>query len=134
MRDKKLDQLVAQMENYLECWKQYSHFVSLARAKKFTAEDEQQFLDVKAVLIQELEIIYAAIDCSSPSKEDVHNLLSNSPSLRYMGEGSDPSFRSMETAWHKIFVGFQAILGQLKVKQREMEGKSMFSSLFGKKK
>ena len=47
MHNKKLDQLIVQLENYLECWKQFNYFVTLARSKKFTAEDENQFLEVK---------------------------------------------------------------------------------------
>ena len=43
------------------------------------------------------------------------------------------SLRGLENQWHKIFLGWQGILGQLKVKQKELEGKSFFGSLFGKK-
>ena len=39
MRKKELEQLVLQMENYLECWKQFNHFINLARAKNFSTED-----------------------------------------------------------------------------------------------
>ena len=35
MRNKKLDRVIQQMENYLECWKQFNQFVILARGKKF---------------------------------------------------------------------------------------------------
>jgi len=51
MQNKKLDQLVTQLENYLECWKLLNHFIALARGKKFTAEDENQFLEVKAIVV-----------------------------------------------------------------------------------
>ena len=55
MAVKKLDQLVDQVENYVECWKQFNRFVTLARSKKFNPEDETQFLETKSILIQELE-------------------------------------------------------------------------------
>jgi len=32
--NKKVEQLIAQMENYLECWKQFNQFISLARCKE----------------------------------------------------------------------------------------------------
>jgi len=35
MSNKKMDSLIQQMENYLECWKQFNYFVNLARTKKF---------------------------------------------------------------------------------------------------
>jgi len=134
MHDKKLDQLIMQLENYLECWKQFNYFLTLARGKKFSPEDENQFLEVKSVIIQELELILAAVECSSPSKEDVHNLIASSPSIRYLSEGNEGALRGVENHWHKVYVGWQSILGQLKVKQRDLENKSKFGAFFGKKK
>jgi hypothetical protein len=121
MHNKKLDQLIVQLENYLECWKQFNYFVNLARSKKFTPEDENQFLEVKSIIVQELELITAAIECSSPSREDVHALVGLAPSIRYLSDSNDGNLRGLENHWHKVYVGFQAILGQLKVKQRQAE-------------
>ena len=73
---KKMDQLTAQMENYLECWKQFNHYVNHARGKQFSAEDESQFLEIKSVLVQELEIILASIEINSPTKDEIHTLYS----------------------------------------------------------
>ena len=134
MRNKDLDQLVVQLENYLECLKQFNYFVNLSRGKKFGPEDENQFLEVKSIIVQELELISAAMECSSPTREEVHSLISSAPSLRYVAESNEGNLRGLENHWHKIYVGFQAILGQLKVKQRELESKSVISSVFGKKK
>jgi hypothetical protein len=133
MRNNKLDQLVVQLENYLECWKQFNYFINIARSKKFTEEDENQFLEVKSIIVQELEIITAAVECSSPSREEVHALISSAPSLRYLSESNEGNMRGLENHWHKVFVGFQAILGQLKVQQRQIEGKSVLD-IFNRKK
>jgi hypothetical protein len=122
-----------QLENYLECLKQFNHFINLARGKKFSDEDENQFLEVKSLIVQELELITAAVECSSPSREDVHGLVSSAPSIRYLSEGNEGNLRGLENHWHKIYVGFQAMLGQLKVQQRELENKSVLS-IFSKKK
>ncbi|HUD83019.1 MAG TPA: hypothetical protein VMQ67_05930 [Candidatus Saccharimonadales bacterium] len=134
MRNKKLDQLIVQLENYLECLKQFNYFVNFSRGKKFGPEDENQFLEVKSIIVQELELISAAMECSSPSREEVHTLISSAPSMRYLAESNEGNLRGLENHWHKVYVGFQAILGQLKVKQRELESKSVLSSVFGKKK
>jgi hypothetical protein len=132
MKNQKLDQLVTQLENYLECWKLLNHFINLARSKKFTAEDENQFLEVKAIVVQELELIGAAIECTSPSREEIHAFIAAVPSLRYLSESNEGSLRALENQWHKIYVGFQAIVGQVKVKQREIEGQSFLTSMFKK--
>jgi hypothetical protein len=134
MRNNKLDQLIVQLENYLECLKQFNYFVNLSRGKKFGPEDENQFLDVKSIIVQELELITASMECSSPTREEVHALISSAPSMRYLAESNEGNLRGLENHWHKIYVGFQAILGQLKVKQRDEESKSVMSAVFGKKK
>ncbi len=126
----KIDHLIQQMENYLECWKQFNNFMNLARAKKFNPEDEMQFLEVKSLLVQELELILSAVEVASPNREEIHTLVGNAPSLRYLSEMNEGILRNLESQWHKIYIGWHAILGQLKVRQREGESKSGF---FGKK-
>jgi hypothetical protein len=132
MQNKKLDQLVTQLENYLECWKLLNNFINLARGKEFSAEDENQFLEVKSMVVQEFELIGAAIECPSPSREEVHAFIAAAPSLRYLSESSEGALRGLENQWHKLYVGFQAILGQVKVKQREIEGRNFLTSIFKK--
>jgi hypothetical protein len=126
MTAKELSQLVAQIETHIECWKQFNHFVNIARAKKFGPPDENHFLELKSVIVQELEMIYASLEITSPGKEEIHSLIGNAPSLRYLGEMSEGSLRGIESQWHKIYIGWHSILGQLKVKQRVEENKAFF--------
>ena len=107
MDNKKLDQLIVQLENYLECWKQFNQYVSLARAKNFSGEDETQFLEVKSVLAQQLEMIVSVIESGGPSKEEVYSLLGGAPSIRYVSELQEPALRALENQWHKTFLGWQ---------------------------
>jgi hypothetical protein len=132
MSARKLGELIRQMENYLECWKQFNHYVTLARAKKFEPEDEAQFLEVKSVLTQELELILASIETQNPSKEEILSLISSAPSIRYLSEASENQLRGIENQWHKIYIAWQSLLGQLKVQHRQTEKKGLFSSLFKK--
>jgi len=131
MRNKKLDQLIQQMENYLECWKQFNHFLTLSRGKKFGPEDDSQFLEVKSIIVQELELILSAIEVSNPTKEEIHALVGNAPSLRYLSETNEGAIRNLENQWHKIYIGWHSVLGQLKVRQRNEQSKSAFASMFG---
>ena len=130
---KKLEQLVAQMENYLECWKQFNRFVNVARTKKFSAEDENQFLEIKSVIVQELELILASVEVGSPTREEIHTLIGNAPSLRYLGEMNEGALRNVESQWHTIYIGWHSILGQLKVRQRQEDSKGGFAAFLGKK-
>ena len=133
MSNKKLSVLTQQMENYVECWKQFNNFVNLARTKKFGPEDESQFLETKSILVQELELIFAAVEVNSPTKEEVHTLIGNSPSLRYLSELNEGALRNVENQWHKIYIGWHSILGQLKVRQFAQDTKSPLAAVFSKK-
>jgi hypothetical protein len=126
MTPKDINQLVTQIETHIECWKQFNHFISLARAKKFGAADENHFLEIKSIIVQELELIFASIEVASPTREQIHNLIGSAPSLRHLSELGEGALRGLETEWHKIYIGWHAILGQLKVKQRTSEHKTFW--------
>ena len=133
MSKSNVEQLILRLENYLECWKQFNAFVAVARTKKFSQEDDAQFLEVKSVIVQELELILSSIEASSPTKEEIHTLIGSAPSLRFLSEMNEGALRNLESQWHKVYIGWHAILGQLKVRRREEESKSALSSMFGKK-
>ena len=123
---KDINQLVTQIETHIECWKQFNHFINLARAKKFGPPDENHFIEIKSIIVQEIELIFASIEVQSPTREEIHGLITNAPSLRYLSEMSEGALRGLETQWHKIYIGWHAILGQLKVKQRMEESKAFW--------
>ena len=126
MTSKEINQLVTQIETHIECWKQFNHFISLARAKRFGAADENHFLEIKSIIVQELELIFASVEVQSPTREEIHSLIGNAPSLRYLSEMGEGALRGLESQWHNIYIGWHAILGQLKVKQRTVEGKTFW--------
>jgi len=126
MTPKDINQLITQIETHIECWKQFNHFITLARAKKFGPADDNHFLEIKSIIVQELELIFASVEVQSPTREEIHALIGNAPSLRYLSELSEGALRGLESQWHKIYIGWHAILGQLKVKQRAEENKNFW--------
>ena len=60
------DDIVLWVENHLESWRQLMHFIGVARGQKFDGTDEDQFLELKGVIVQELEMILASAECNSP--------------------------------------------------------------------
>jgi hypothetical protein len=133
MQQKQMNQLIQQLENYTECWKQFNHFVNVARSKKFTHEDEAEFLEVKSVIIQQMEMVLAGIEAGTPSKEEVLTLIGSAPSLRYLSEMNDSAIRNVESTWHKLYIGWHSVLGQLKVHERQHASKSFIASILEKK-
>jgi hypothetical protein len=131
MHYKTLDEFILHLENYIECWKQFNHYVNLARDKRFSRDDETQFLEIKSVIAQGLEAIIASTEKGGPKKEEVHQLFAQAPSLRYLSDSPD-SIPAVEGAWHKVYLGLQSLLGQLKVQQNKAEQGTGWS-LFGRK-
>ena len=125
---KEINQLVAQIETHIECWKQFNHFVNVARTKKFGAADESHFLEIKSIIVQEIEMIFAHVEATSPSRDEIHGLIGNAPSLRALSEMNEGALRGIESQWHKVYISWHAILGQLKVKQTAEETKSFFGN------
>ena len=121
------------MESYVECWKLFNQYLNMARNKKFSQEDEAEFLELKSIITQELEMIMAAIECSSPSRDDVHSLISSATSIRFLSELNEASRRNLENQWHKIYIGWQSILGQLKVKVQTNGTPSRWEGLFSRR-
>ena len=132
MSAKNLQEIIVRMESYLECWKQFNHYLNLARIKKFTPDDETQFMEIKSVITQELELVLVVTEGTQVTREDVHSLMISVPSMRSLSESNDSALRSVENQWHKLFISWQSILGQLKVKQRQAESKSFFAVLVGR--
>ena len=126
MTPKELNQLVTQIETHIECWKQFNHFINVARTKKFGPAEENHFLELKSVIAQELELIFASVEAVSPSRDEILDIIGNAPSLRSLSETNEGAVRNLETQWHKIYIGWHAILGQLKVKQRAEEQKNFW--------
>jgi hypothetical protein len=131
MHYKNLDEFIIHLENYIECWKQFNHYLNLARDRKFSRDDETQFLEVKSLIMQGLEAILASVEKGGPKKEEVQQLFQNAPSLRHLAELPEAA-ASVESQWHRIYIGLQSLLGQLKVQQNKAD-KPAGWSLFGKR-
>lgn len=126
MHYKNLDEFILHLENYIECWKQFNHYLSLAREKKFTRDDEAQFLEVKSIIAQGIEAIVASVEKGGPRKDEVHQLFGNAPSLRHLAD-VDEALNTVEGQWHKIYLSLQSLLGQLKVQQNKQDKGSAWS-------
>jgi len=131
--NKRVAEMIERMEHYVECWKEFNRYLALARTKQFSQEDEDMFLETKSVITQELELILDDVQGSTVSREDVLALMAEAPSIRFVSELPEGGLKSLENHWHKLYIGWQSMLGQLKVQQKQLESQSRWS-LFGRKK
>ncbi len=131
MSNPDLDDFILYLETYIECWKQFNHYLNLARQRSFTEEDEAQFLEIKSLITQGLEVILATVENGGPRKEEVTTVTNAVPSLRHLAE-NDRAISGIESQWHKTYLTMQSLLGRLKVQQQKEEegGPSIWGSLF----
>ena len=131
MSNPTLDDFILYLETYIECWKQFNHYVGLGRQKNFSQEGESQFLEIKSLITQGLEVIQGAVEQGGPRKEEVLALINGAPSIRYLAEHEN-SIAAVESQWHRVFLTLQSLLGRLKVQQQKQEGEWSWGSLFGR--
>ncbi len=117
----KPSEIVLWVEHHLESWRHLMHFIGLAGGKKFDAADEEQFLELKGGIVRELELILATGECSSPVRDEVHEMMNSIPSLRYLSEINDGALHKVEHQWHVIYIAWHAALGRLKAKYKSLD-------------
>ena len=113
--------LIARIESHIGCWKRFNDFVNLARAKKFGSEDESHFHELKKIIAQDAETIFAAIEVIAvpPSaREETAALLARASSLGHLSEVSGDDLRGLENDWHKLHTGWHSILGRIQIRRR----------------
>ena len=76
-------------------------------------------------------MILSCVESGAPAKEEIHALVSGAPSIRYLSELNDGALRGVENQWHRIYIAWQSLLGQLKVQQFQSESKSVWNVLAG---
>jgi hypothetical protein len=74
-------------------------------------------------------MIFASTEVQSPTRQEIVALIERAPSLHRLSEMGAGDLHGLENDWHKIYIGWHSILGQLKIQQRN--GKTSF---FGGKK
>lgn len=120
------------LETYVECWKEFNHYLGLAREGGFTPEDEAQFLELKSLITQGLEVILAAVEQGAPRKDEVMALIVATPSLHYLAEHRQALFQ-IEGQWHKLFLTMQSLLGRLRLVQQKRQRQWGLRRIFGRR-
>jgi hypothetical protein len=110
--------IVESIENHLVSWRQIPHYISVARSKTFDSATEDQFLELKGAIVRELEMILASGECDHPSKDNIHEMMNNVPSLRCISQLNDGALSNIEHQWHLIYIRWHATLGHLKGKYK----------------
>jgi hypothetical protein len=140
MRDTTLETQLRLLILQTESWKKLHDFITSALDKSkpiISAEQERQFTEVRAILLQESEHVFIELNLVAELSSKAMNVLQRASSIRGVRELSAEETRRLESDWNAVFTKVGVVQGQLKARRREMLGRSVLrqalSRVFGRK-
>ncbi|MEP6821625.1 MAG: hypothetical protein ABI946_04670 [Chthoniobacterales bacterium] len=137
MRDHQLEIQLRLLTLQLDSWKRLHDLItySLDKARPIiSAEQERQFTEIRANLLQETEYVLGEIGVLGELSGRAMNVLQRGVSLRGVRELSNDEIRRIETEWNGIFTKLGVLQGQMKARRKLLSTMSPlefhFSRLF----
>src|SRR5436305_10196975 len=123
MRDKQLETKLRLLTLQLDSWKKLHDFITygLDKAKPIiSAEQERQFTEVRAHLLQETEYVFNALGILGELSGKAMNVLQRASSIRGVRELTNDEIRRLEAEWNGVFTKLGAVQGQLKASRKDL--------------
>lgn len=139
MRDKDLEMQLRLLTLQLDSWKKLHDLITygLDKAKPIiSAEQERQFTDIRANLLQETEHVFRELGLLGELSGRAMNVLQRGVSMRGVRDLTNEEVRRMESEWNGVFTKLGVLQGQLKSRRKALARQSPFSyymaRLFGR--
>jgi len=121
MRDKALETQLRLLRLQLDNWKKLHDLITYGLDKArpiISAEQERQFTEIRANLLQETEHVFGALGVIAELSGRAMNVLQRSVSVRGVRELSAEEVRRLETEWNGVFTKLGVVQGQLKSRRK----------------
>ena len=139
MRDKELETKLRILTVQLDNWKRMHDLITygLDKAKPIiSAEQERQFTEIRAHLLQETEYVLNNLNVLSDLSGKAMNVLQRAPSIRGVRELTNDEIRRLEGEWNGVFTKLGVVQGQLKARRKDLASqtplKYYFSRIFAR--
>src|SRR5438067_13893880 len=126
MRDKALETQLRLLTLQLDNWKKLHDLITYGLDKArpiISAEQERQFTEIRANLLQETEHVFGALGVLGELSGRAMNVLQRSFSVRGVRELSNEDVRRLETEWNGVFTKLGVVQGQLKCRRTSSPGR-----------
>ena len=127
MRDKALESQLRMLTLQLDGWKRLHDLITygLDKAKPIiSAEQERQFTDIRANLLQETEHVFRELGLLGELSGRAMNVLQRGVSMRGVRDLSTEEVRRLESEWNGVFTKLGVLQGQLKSRRKELAGQT----------
>ena len=135
MKDKALETKLRLLTLQLDNWKKLHDLITYGLDKArpiISAEQERQFTEIRANLLQESEHVFEALDVVGDLSGRTMNVLQRCVSIRGVRELSNEDVRRLETEWNGVFTKLGVIQGQLKSRRKSLAEQSTASYYFSR--
>jgi hypothetical protein len=130
MRDKALEAQLRLLTLQLDNWKKLHDLVTygLDKAKPIiSAEQERQFTDIRANLLQETEHSFRELGLLGELSGRAMNVLQRGVSMRGVRDLPNDEVRRLEAEWNGVFTKLGVLQGQLKSRRKALASQTMVS-------
>jgi len=130
MRDRKLETKLRLITLQLENWKKLHDLITygLDKAKPIiSTEQERQFTDVRANLLQEIEYVLRELNIVAEISGKAMSVLQRGVSIRGVRDLPNEEVRRLEVDWNVVFTKLGLKQGQLKAQRKELAETTTFS-------
>ncbi len=127
MRDKALETQLRLIRLQLDNWKKLHDLITYGLDKArpiISAEQERQFTEIRANLLQETEHVFGALGVIGELSGRAMNVLQRSVSVRGVRDLSNEEVRRLETEWNGVFTKLGVVQGQLKSRRKLLREQS----------
>src|SRR2546428_3002842 len=129
MRNRELETKLRLLTLQSENWKKLHDLITygLDKAKPIiSTEQERQFTDVRANLLQETEYVFRKLDVLKELSGRAMNVLQRGVSVRGVREFTSEEVRRLELEWNAVFTKLGVVQGQLKTQRKQLAGQTRF--------
>ncbi|MEY2484711.1 MAG: hypothetical protein QOG67_2455 [Verrucomicrobiota bacterium] len=123
MRDKQLETKLRLLTLQLDSWKKLHDFITygLDKAKPIiSAEQERQFTEVRANLLQETEYVFKSLGILGELSGKAMNVLQRASSIRGVRDLNNDEIRRLEAEWNGVFTKLGVAQGQFKSRRKDL--------------
>src|SRR5213079_3592172 len=130
MRDKNLETKLRLVTLQLENWKKLHDLITYGLDKArpiISAEQERQFTEVRANLLQETEHVFGVLGVLGELSGRAMNVLQRGVSMRGVRDLYNEEVRRLETDWNGVFTKLGLMQGQLKARRKDLAEQTALS-------
>ena len=123
MRDKSVETQLRLLTLQLDNWKKLHDLITYGLDKArpiISAEQERQFTEIRANLLQESEHVFGALNILAEVSGRAMNVLQRCVSVRGVRELSNEEVRRLESEWNGVFTKLGVVQGQLKSRRKAL--------------